>query len=204
MSDQATDVISFLLENEALRFGEFTLKSGDSSPFFVNLGAIRSAAALATLAKYLAARVHSAFPDTTLLFGPAYKGISMATATALEHRLAYNSDLALCFDRKETKGHGELGNFIGQPPKPTDRVVIIDDVISNGGTKRQAMESLRATFGVATAEILVAVNRVRRRDRPSLGEMRLEALVDITDLVAFLQARNDPQAEAMMNFYEEA
>jgi orotate phosphoribosyltransferase len=203
MSNQAAEVISFLLENDALRFGDFTLKSGDHSPFFVNLGAIRRAAALATLAAHLATRVQSSFPGTTLLFGPAYKGIAMATATALEHRLAYGSDLAICFDRKESKVHGELGSFIGQPPAPTDRVVIIDDVISNGGTKRQALASLKSTFGVETAGILVAVNRVRRRDRDALEGLRLEALVDLTDLVNFMQQRKIPQAAALRNFYEE-
>jgi orotate phosphoribosyltransferase len=203
MSNQAAEVISFLLENDALRFGDFTLKSGDHSPFFVNLGAIRRAKALTTLAQHLSTRVQSSFPDATLLFGPAYKGIAMATATALVHRVAYGSDLAICFDRKETKGHGELGSFIGQPPEPADRVIIIDDVISNGGTKRQAMAALKSTFGVETAGILVAVNRVRRRDRASLEGLRLEALVDLADLVNFMQQRNVPQAEALRNFYEE-
>lgn len=204
MSEQAMEFISFLLDNGALRFGRFTLKSGDRSPFFVNLGAIRRAGPLATLGRHLAARVSTAYPDATLLFGPAYKGIALATATALEHRRAWGSDLAICFDRKEAKGHGELGDYIGQPPGPADRIVIVDDVVSNGGTKREAMAALKSTFGVETTGILVAVNRVRRRDAASLEGLPLEALVDLTDLVTFLQLRNDPQAEALLHFYEEA
>ena len=203
MSVQALEVISFLLENDALRFGEFTLKSGDRSPFFVNLGAIRRADALSTLSKHLATRIKTGFPDTTVLFGPAYKGIAMATATALEHRRLFGSDLAICFDRKESKGHGEMGGFIGQAPTPSDCVVIIDDVISNGETKRQAMASLKSAFAAETAGILVAVNRVRQRDRGSLDGMLVEALVDLPDLVDFLRRRGDPQAETVLSFYEE-
>ncbi len=203
MTDQTMEVISFLLDNEALRFGDFTLKSGDRSPFFVNLGAIRRAESLATLSHFLARRVHSAFPETTLLFGPAYKGIAMATATALAHRQAYGSNLAVCFDRKEAKEHGEQGGFIGQLPQADDRVVIVDDVISDGGTKRQAMATLKSEFGIETAGIVVVVNRVRRRDKASLSSLPLEALVTLPDLVDFLKHNNDPRAKSLLNFHEE-
>lgn len=203
MSNQTTNVISFLLENGALRFGDFVLKSGDRSPFFVNLGAIRRADSLDRLSHFLAARIQSAFPNTTLLFGPAYKGIAMAAATALTHRQEYGSNLAFCFDRKESKGHGERGGFIGQPPTPEDRIVIVDDVISDGGTKRQAMASLRGEFGVDTTGVLVVLNRVRRRDLDSLDGLRLEALVTLPDLVEFLGQRNDPRSQSLLDFYEE-
>ncbi len=204
MTDSQREFVDFLVETGALRFGEFTLKSGDRSPFFVNLGAIRTASALTRLGHTLARRLETAYPGTTLLFGPAYKGIAMATVTAVAHRELYGSDLAVCFDRKESKSHGEGGSFIGQRPTPADRVVVVDDVISNGGTKRAAMAALEAAFGVTGTGILVAVNRVRRRDEPGLKGMPLSALIDLGDLVTYLHAIDSPQADEIVQFYQEA
>lgn len=196
------EFINFLLENKALEFGRFTLKSGDISPFFVDLGRISSGRALTELGEYLALAVVRRFPDTDLLFGPAYKGIAIATATSVALGRLRSRDVGVCFDRKEPKTHGEQGNFIGRKPVPGDRVLIIDDVVSSGGTKRVARTQMEECFGVTPMGVLVTLNRCRRRDLPSLEGLGLAALVDINDLHDFMANAGDPRAAEVLEFFE--
>ena len=144
MNERKKEFIAFLVESQALQFGEFTLKSGDKSPFFVDLGCVRTGKALQFLGRALAQGLKERFPAATLLFGPAYKGIALATAAAVGCWSELGKDLPVCYNRKESKGHGEKGLFIGQAPTPEDRVVIIDDVLSSGGTKLDAAKALEA------------------------------------------------------------
>lgn len=199
---ERSDFVRFLVEQGALRFGDFRLKSGDRSPFFVNLGEIRSGLALARLGGVLAGRLAARYPGTTVLFGPAYKGIPMVTALAIEYQRLHGRDLAICYDRKEAKEHGEGGRFIGQLPGVADKVVLVDDVVSSGGTKFQAIERLERELGVRPQGVLVAVDRVRRRDREQLGGLALEAIIDLGDILSWLEAGNDSHAAALRDFYE--
>lgn len=195
------EFINFLENSGCLKFGDFTLKSGDHSPFFINLGDISTGAELATLGNMLAAEVDAAFPGATLLFGPAYKGIPMVTAAAMA--MAENHrPVAILYDRKEGKGHGERGAYIGASPTSKDRVVIVDDVLSSGGTKVAAMEKLQRDFSVSPQGVLVTVDRRRKADAAAPLPFSLHAVVDIVDLAAYLDQRSDPRAADVRAFYE--
>ncbi|MBM4355912.1 MAG: orotate phosphoribosyltransferase, partial [Deltaproteobacteria bacterium] len=179
MTGDPLEFVRFLVSEGALRFGDFTLKSGDRSPFFIDLGSIRTGRALWSLGGYLAEALDRSFPDANVLFGPAYKGISLATAAAVAAAHRTGRDLAVTFDRKESKDHGEGGSFIGYKPEPGDRIVIVDDVMSSGGTKVAAMDAIGKAFGVRPVGTLVTVDRARRDagvDRRALGLVSLVAL----------------------------
>jgi orotate phosphoribosyltransferase len=132
MLDYQRDFIELTLQRDVLRFGEFTLKSGRQSPYFFNMGRIASGAALARLGRaYAAAVAHSAL-EVDMLFGPAYKGIPLAAATAIALADQHGRDLPWAYNRKEAKDHGEGGVLVGAPL--TGRVLIVDDVLATGGT----------------------------------------------------------------------
>jgi len=181
---------------QALRFGEFTLKSGRSSPYFFNAGRFDSGAALAALADCYADAIDAAVPPARfdLLFGPAYKGIPLATALACSHARR-GRDLPLAFNRKEAKAHGEGGTLIGAPLAGR-RVLIVDDVITAGTAIREALELIRAAGGMPAA-IAIALDREEVIDagatpRQSAAQavaaehgIPVIAIATLTDLLAF-------------------
>ena len=156
MTDHRSRFLSLALRAEALRFGAFTLKSGRESPYFFNAGRFDSGAALAGLAGCYADAVDAAGLDYDLLFGPAYKGIPLATALACEFARR-GRDLPLAFNRKEAKAHGEGGTLIGAPLAGR-RVLIVDDVITAGTAIREALALIRDAGGVP-AGIVIALDR---------------------------------------------
>lgn len=192
--------VDLLVEAGALRFGDFTLKSGDRSPFFVNLGDVATGRSLQALGDLLAEALHDRFPGATHLFGPAYKGIVLATAAATAAWARYGWDLAVCYDRKEAKAHGEGGALVGRLPGPGDRVVVVDDVYSSGGTKVQAVGLLRGYTGTAPLGILVGVDRRRAGVAFDPGLPEVRSLCDLGHLEAWLAARGDPRAAAVARF----
>ncbi len=152
------------LAAKALKFGEFTLKSGRLSPYFFNAGAFASGAALAELSQaYADTLVESGLAFDTL-FGPAYKGIPLSAATALQLQLRHGRDVPFVYNRKEAKDHGEGGVLVGAPMK--GRVVIIDDVISAGTSVRESVQLIRAS-GATPAAVLIALDR---RERGQLSQ----------------------------------
>lgn len=159
--DHRTRFLRLALDAQALRFGEFTLKSGRTSPYFFNAGRFDSGAALATLAGCYADALDAAGVDFDLLFGPAYKGIPLATALACEFARR-GRDLPVAYNRKEAKAHGEGGTLVGAPLAGR-RVLVVDDVITAGTAVREALELIRAEGGIPVA-ITVALDREEALD----------------------------------------
>jgi orotate phosphoribosyltransferase len=159
MQPYQRDFIELALARDVLRFGEFTLKSGRQSPYFFNLGRIDSGAALARLGEaYAAAMVRAELP-VDMLFGPAYKGIALAAATAIALATRHGRDLPWAYNRKEAKDHGEGGVLVGAPL--AGRVLIVDDVMTAGTAVRESLALIRA-HGATPAGVLIALDRQER------------------------------------------
>ena len=154
------DFIRFAIDRGVLRFGEFTLKSGRTSPYFFNAGLFNSGSALAQLGRFYAAAIVESGISFDVLFGPAYKGIPLAAATAVALAEHHGRDLPWCFNRKEAKDHGEGGSLVGAPL--TGKVLIIDDVITAGTAIREVMQIIASQDGAKAAGVLIALNRQER------------------------------------------
>ncbi|MBV2209646.1 MAG: orotate phosphoribosyltransferase [Thermomonas sp.] len=192
MTDHRTRFLQLALRADALRFGEFTLKSGRVSPYFFNAGQFNSGATLAELATCYADAVDAAGLEFDLLFGPAYKGIPLATALGCEYAKR-GRDLPLAFNRKEAKAHGEGGSLIGAPLEGK-RVLIVDDVITAGTAIREALGIIAAAGG-RPAGIVIALDRQERVQEDAAlsaaqsvaGEHQIPviAVAGLADLLAF-------------------
>ena len=164
------EFIRFAIERGVLRFGEFTLKSGRTSPYFFNAGLFNSGSALAQLGRFYASAVIESGLDFDVIFGPAYKGIPLGAATAIALAEQHQRDLPWCFNRKEAKDHGEGGTLVGAPL--TGRVLIVVDVITAGTAIREVMQIIRAQNAEA-AGVLIALNRQER------GQGELSAIQEV-------------------------
>jgi orotate phosphoribosyltransferase len=189
------DFIEFLIGAGALQFGEFTLKSGRVSPYFFNVGRFQTGSQIARLGEFMAAGVLAAAPKATLVFGPAYKGIPLCVATAIAlSRARGGRDAGYLFDRKEAKTHGDAGRFVGHLPGPADHIVLVDDVITDGATKLEAVAMLRETFSAPIDALVIAFNRMERdaQGRDALAEFTratgvpVHALLSLAELQAAL------------------
>ncbi len=203
MSESTGGIVDLLVRADALRFGAFTLKDGSASPFFIDLGRVARADHLAELGEHFAAGIARFFPDADTLFGPAYKGIAIATTTAVAMARS-GRVVQTFFDRKEAKAHGEGGTFIGHRPTAASRIVVLDDVTTSGATKEDAFRAIEATFGVRPIGVLVAVDRTRKRGArsPALEALNLHALVELSDVVAYLEAKGASEAAVVKQYVE--
>ena len=159
MHDYQREFIDFAIRNEVLRFGDFKLKSGRISPYFFNSGFFNSGASIARLGRYYAETIVRANPLFDVLFGPAYKGIPLAVATAVAIAEHHGRDIPYAFNRKETKDHGEGGNIVGAAL--LGRVLIIDDVISAGISVAESIQLIHSAGGIP-AGVVVALDRQER------------------------------------------
>ena len=164
MKDYQRAFIQLALKCGALKFGEFTLKSGRKSPYFFNAGLFNTGQALAELGRHYAAALLESQVDFDMVFGPAYKGIPLATATVAALADTYGRDLPYSFNRKEAKDHGEGGSLVGAPLRGD--VAIVDDVITAGTAMREVL-ALLGSVGARAAVILVGLNRQERCKRGS-------------------------------------
>ncbi len=188
--------IDFALAQEALCFGEFTLKSGRRSPYFFNSGLFNSGAALAKLGEFYARAIHDAGVEFDMLFGPAYKGIPLASAVAIALAERHNRDVPYCFNRKESKDHGEGGITFGAPL--AGRVLIIDDVISAGTSVNLSVELIRAA-GATPAGVAISLDRQERGNQglsavqevEQAHDLRVISIATLRDMVAYLEKYPD-------------
>ncbi|TAN01994.1 MAG: orotate phosphoribosyltransferase [Rhodanobacteraceae bacterium] len=179
-----------------LRFGDFTLKSGRQSPYFFNMGRIDSGAALAEVGAAYAATIASSGVAFDMLFGPAYKGIALAAATAIALAREQGRDVPWAYNRKETKDHGEGGSLVGAPLR--GRVLIVDDVITAGTAVRESLGLIRAA-GAEAVGVLVALDRQERGqgELSATQELAQEqgvptfAIVGLADLMEYAGSRAD-------------
>lgn len=199
MHDYQREFIRLALRRDVLRFGEFTLKSGRQSPYFFNMGRLDSGAALAQLGRaYAAALVNASLPFD-MLFGPAYKGIALAAATAIALADQHQLDLPWAYNRKEAKDHGEGGMLVGAPLR--GRVLIVDDVMTAGTAVRESLTLIREQ-GAQPAGVLIALDRQERGlgERSAAQEVAAEhgipviAITRLDDLLAY--ADEQPQLAA--------
>lgn len=176
--------VDLLLQYEVLRFGDFTLKSGRRSPYFVNAGQLRTGDAIRRLGEAYAAQIDDLGLACDLVFGPSYKGVPLAVATAVA-LAARGRDVGYAFDRKEAKDHGEGGIFVGTTPEDGMHVVIVDDVITSGRSIREAVACVRAAAAVTVSGVVVAVDRQERgrSSRTTATELREELSVPIAPVV---------------------
>ena len=210
MQNYQREFIQFALERGVLKFGEFTLKSGRVSPYFFNAGLFNTGEALAKLGRYYAQALQDSGLQCDVLLGPAYKGIPLATTTAVALYEHHQRDVPYVFNRKEAKTHGEGGNLVGAELKGD--VVIIDDVITAGTAIREVM-TLIADAGANPAGTLIAVNRMEKGkgELSAIQEverdynMQVVSIVSFNDLLEYLQEQGGMEAEiAAMLAYREA
>ena len=170
MSSIAQQFIQLAIAKEALKFGSFTLKSGRISPYFFNAGLFDDGASVSQLGRLYATAIHASGVDFDMLYGPAYKGIPLATAIAIAYHQLYDKNLPICFNRKEAKDHGEGGQLIGAPL--AGQVLIVDDVVSAGTSVRESIDII-AQAGAQAVGIAVAL------DRQEKGQSELSAMQEL-------------------------
>lgn len=204
------EFLKFALDYGVLRFGSFTLKSGRVSPYFFNAGLFNSGAALAKLSKFYAQAIGDAVVDFDMLFGPAYKGIPLASATAIAMAEQQHRDLPFAFNRKEIKAHGEGGGIVGAPL--SGRVLIVDDVITAGTAIREAIDII-SDQGASAIGVVIALDRQERGqgERSAIEEVEqdlgltvisIAKLDDLIDFVCHHESLNH-QLESIKAYREE-
>ena len=209
MKDYQRAFIEFAISREVLKFGEFTLKSGRQSPYFFNAGLFNKGGDLAKLGRFYAAALTDAGIEFDVLFGPAYKGIPIATTTAVALADHHELDVPYCFNRKEAKTHGEGGNLVGSPL--AGKVMLVDDVITAGTAIRESMTLIEQNQA-SLAGVLIALDRQERGQGELSAIQEVErdfatqvvSIVSLADVVTYL-SEQDGQDEriAAINTYRE-
>jgi orotate phosphoribosyltransferase len=203
------EFIEFALARQVLRFGEFTLKSGRTSPYFFNAGLFNTGKDLARLGRFYAAALMDSGIEFDLLFGPAYKGIPIATTTAVALCDHHNVDIPYCFNRKEAKTHGEGGSLVGSELK--GKVMLVDDVITAGTAIRESMEIINA-HNAQLAGVLIALDRQEKGQGELSAIQEVErdfgcqivSIIKLADLICYLSEKPGMEAElASVSAYRE-
>ncbi len=170
------EFIEFMVDSDVLKFGDFTLKSGRKSPFFMNAGAYVTGAQLCRLGEYYARAIHDSYGlDFDVLFGPAYKGIPLSVATTMAVSRLYGKEIRYCSNRKEVKDHGDTGILLGSRLRDGDRVVIIEDVTTSGKSIEETFPILKAQAKVEIVGLMVSLNRMERgidTEKSALSQIR--------------------------------
>ena len=196
MQQYQKDFVNFMLETGALKFGEFTLKSGRISPYFFNAGLFNQGKHLSQLGQFYAQAIEASGIEFDVLFGPAYKGIPLATATAMALNDSFNRNVPYSFNRKEAKTHGEGGNIVGHPLEGD--ILIIDDVITAGTAIREAQKIIAAN-GATIKGVIVALDR-QEKGKGELSAIQeveqnfgisVASIINLSHLITYLKGQND-------------
>ena len=221
MESYKKEFIKFMVDCAALKFGDFTLKSGRKSPFFMNAGAYVTGSQLKKLGEYYARAIHETYGDDfDVLFGPAYKGIPLGVVTAIAYSELYGKEVRYCSDRKEEKDHGaDKGSFLGSKLKDGDRVIMIEDVTTSGKSMEETVPKVKGAADVTIVGLMVSLNRMERGkgDKSALEEIQetygfpANAIVTMEDVITYLYNRpcqgkiqiDDKMKAAIDAYYEE-
>ena len=199
MEQYKQEFIQFMVESDVLKFGDFTLKSGRKSPFFMNAGAYVTGTQLRRLGEYYARAIHDTYGlDFDVLFGPAYKGIPLSVATSIAISDLYGKDVRYCSNRKEIKDHGDTGILLGSRLMDGDRVVMIEDVTTSGKSIEEPFPVLKAQADVEVKGLMVSLNRMevgKGGEKSALDEIKelygiqASAIVTMEEVVDYLYNR---------------
>ena len=222
MEQYKQEFIEFMVDCQALKFGEFTLKSGRKSPFFMNAGAYVTGSQLMKLGESYAKAIHDTYGDDfDVLFGPAYKGIPLSVVTAIAYSELFGKEIRYCSDRKEEKDHGaDKGSFLGSKLKDGDRVVMIEDVTTSGKSMEETVPKVRGAADVEIVGLMVSLNRMEVGQGgkvSALDEIKEKygfegkAIVTMAEVTEYLYNRehngrvviNDEIKAAIDKYYEE-
>ena len=197
MEQYKQEFIQFMVDSKVLKFGEFTLKSGRKSPFFMNAGGYVTGSQLRKLGVYYAKAIHDKYGDDfDVLFGPAYKGIPLAVVTAIAYSDLYGKEVRYCSDRKEEKDHGaDKGSFLGSKLQDGDRVIMIEDVTTSGKSMEETVPKVKGAADVTIVGLMVSLNRMevgKGGEKCALDEVKdlygfeTAAIVDMNEVVECL------------------
>ena len=197
MEQYKKEFIEFMVDCKVLKFGDFTLKSGRKSPFFMNAGGYVTGSQLMGLGEYYAKAIHDTYGDDfDVLFGPAYKGIPISVVTAIAYSKLYGKEVRYCSDRKEEKDHGaDTGSFLGSKLQDGDRVIMIEDVTTSGKSMEETVPKVKGAANVEIVGLMVSLNRMEKglnSDKCALDEVKetygfpTAAIVDMSDVVEHL------------------
>ena len=214
MEDYKKEFVDFMLESNVLKFGDFTLKSGRKSPFFMNAGLYITGYQLSKLGEFYAKAIHDRYGDDfDVLFGPAYKGIPIAVATTIAYDKLYGKEIRYCSNRKEAKDHGDAGILLGSPIKDGDRIVVIEDVTTSGKSMEETIPIVKAQGNVEIIGLMVSLNRCERGkgDKGALEEIKdlygfeTAAIVSMNEIIDYLVEKNviDDELKARLDAYYE-
>ena len=206
MEQYQNDFVDFMLEIGALKFGEFTLKSGRVSPYFFNAGQFNQGNHLSQLGQFYAQAINARGIKFDVLFGPAYKGIPLVAATAIALNDSFNRSVPYSFNRKEAKNHGEGGNIVGHPLEGD--ILIIDDVITAGTAIREAKDIISAN-GAKTKGVVVALDRQEKGKGELSAIQEVEqnfgiavvSIINLSHIVDYLKANNDKNIISRIESY---
>ena len=204
MQEFQENFLNFVIKNEILRFGEFTLKSGRISPYFFNAGLFNTGEKLSFLASCYAEAIAGSGINYDVLFGPAYKGITLATATAMALANEHKVNKPYCFNRKETKAHGEGGSIVGA--ELSGDVLIVDDVITAGTAVREAAEIISSNGAYLTG-IAIAMDRQEKgtgslsaiQEIERMYQIKIVSIMDLDDIISYLTASGNKELQPYLN-----
>ncbi len=206
------EFVDFMLDSKVLKFGDFTLKSGRKSPFFMNAGLYITGTQLMKLGEFYAKAIHDAYGDDfDVIFGPAYKGIPISVATTIAYSRLYGKEVRYCSNRKEAKDHGDVGILLGSPIKDGDRIVVVEDVTTSGKSMEETIPIVRAQGDVKIIGLMVSLNRCEKGkgDKTALEEIKdlygfeTNAIVSMNEIIDYLVEKKviDDELKARLDAY---